>query len=404
MEKTPPRFKYFVKCISIGGNQFEDKPFSILYLFYQIFLVIPSYLCWFAEVMDLILHWGDFKRVMQTAVSLIPITACIWVAVYFKIKRKSFQELILLADQFVWEHLPKWNPETGLPTKAGFIAMTEKYISIVALNGTLLAWGYIIYRSYQSPEGLGFNVWLPFDASHSPIREIVMLYQIYSIIFNAANFYGYMALYIVFISIACTQLQQVGMQLNSYRQEKEGDDENGRSMEFDEKYEDEDERLASCVKLHQETLEFMQAMESTFNFPILGHFIMILAASCFASFSAVVTWGDMESLLMVVLVFVSLPLNLVVYCMLGEELTMQAEELDDSIWSCNWVGASKKQQHAILFMKAVSSKEFCLTAGGFIPVSRHTMSVMANQVMSYTMFLINVKEENEGHGQYSTKR
>ncbi|XP_069685893.1 odorant receptor 2a-like [Periplaneta americana] len=396
MENAPPRFKYIVKCVWIGGNQLEDRPFSILYLFYQIFLVIPSYLCWFAEVMDLILHWGDFKRVMQTAVSLIPITACIWVAVYFKIRRKSFQELILLADQFVWEHHPKWNPETGLPTKAGFIAMAAKFISISAVSGMLLSALYIIYRSYQSPERLGLNTWFPFDVSYSPTHEIVMFYQLYSLIFNGANFYGYMTLYVVLITIACTQLQEVGMQLDSYRQGKEGDDENGSSMEFDEKYEDEeDERLANCIKLHQKTLEFMQGIESTFNFPTLGHFIMIMGASCFACFSAVVTWGDAESFLMVILVFLSLPLNLVVYCMFGEELTMQAEELDDSIWFCNWVGASKKQQRAILFMKAVSSKEFCLTAGGFIPVSRHTMSVMVNQVMSYTMFLINVKEENE---------
>ncbi|XP_069685896.1 putative odorant receptor 92a [Periplaneta americana] len=399
MEKAPPRFQYLVKYISFGGVQLEDRPFSILYFLYQIIFILPSIGCWFGQVMYLIFHWGDFKQVLQTAIPMIPITACVWSAIYFKIKRKSFQELILIADQFVWEHLPKWNPQTGLPTKAGFIAFAAKYVNFTALTCTILAWAYIIYRSYQSPERLGFNVWLPFDVSDSPTHEIVMFYQMYSIIFNSANFYGYMTLYIVFISIACTQLQKVGMQLDSYRQEMEEDDEEEGSMEFDEKYEDEeDQRLANCIKLHQKTLEFMQAMESTFKGEILGHFLIIFAASCLASFSAVVTWGDAESLVMVITVFLAQPLNLTLYCMLGEELTMQAEELDDSIWFCNWVGANLKQQHAILFMKAVSSKEFCLTAGGFIPVSRHTMSVMANQVMSYTMFLINVKERNEEQG------
>ncbi|XP_069685894.1 odorant receptor 85b-like [Periplaneta americana] len=400
MEKAPPRFKFFVKFVSIGGNQLEDRPFSILYLLYQIFFVVPSYGCWIGQIVELVLHGDRFRSVLETATPLIPITVCVSISFYYRIKRKSFQELILVADQFVWEYLPKWNPETGLPTKAGIIAMISKVTVFVTACNLIPAWVYIIYRSFQSLETLGFNAWFPFDTTYSPMHELALLLQLNSMIFNSANFHSYIALYAVFINIACTQLQQVGMQLDIYRQGREEHEENGSSMEFDEKYEDEeDERLASCIKLHQETLKFMHAIEDTFNFLILGHFMMMMSATCFACFSAVVTWGDMESLLLVMLVFLSMPLLLIVYCMLGEELTMQAEELDDSIWSCNWVGANLKQQRAILFMKAMSSKKFCLTAGGFIPVSRHTMSVVANQVMTYTMFLINVKkEENENRG------
>ncbi|XP_069685872.1 odorant receptor coreceptor-like [Periplaneta americana] len=398
MERAPPRFKFFVRVIMFGGNQLEDRPFSFLYLLYQTFCVLPAYGYWMGEVIDLTLNWRDFKRVLETATALLPITACVWTNIYIKFKRRSFQEMILLADQFVWEHLPKRDPETGFPTKAGIIAVIEKVAVTASLCCLIPTWVYMAYRTFQSRQNLGLNAWLPFDTSYSPLHEFMLFFQIYFTIFNAANFYGYMTLYAICISIACTQLQQVGMQLDIYRQEKEEEEaENKGSPDVVERHDDdeENERLNNAIKLHQKTLDLMNAMESTLNLLILGHFMLIMIASCFACFSAVVTWGDMESLLLVALVFLSMPILLVMYCMLGEELTIETEELDDSIWFCNWVGANLKQQRSILFMKAVSSKEFCLTAGGFIPVSRNTMSVVVNQVMSYTMFLINVKEENE---------
>jgi hypothetical protein len=51
----------------------------------------------------------------------------------------------------------------------------------------------------------------------------------------------------------------------------------------------------------------------------------------------------------------------------------QAHSVRDTAWSCDWVGLPVSFQRSLVFIIAVASKDFTLTAGKFVPVSRTTM-------------------------------
>jgi hypothetical protein len=51
----------------------------------------------------------------------------------------------------------------------------------------------------------------------------------------------------------------------------------------------------------------------------------------------------------------------------------QAESVRDAAWRCDWVGMPVSFQRCLVFITAMASKEFTLTAGKFVPVSRTTM-------------------------------
>jgi hypothetical protein len=52
---------------------------------------------------------------------------------------------------------------------------------------------------------------------------------------------------------------------------------------------------------------------------------------------------------------------------------LQAESVRDAAWGCDWVGMPAPFTRCLVFITATASKEFNLTAGKFVPVSRTTM-------------------------------
>jgi hypothetical protein len=51
----------------------------------------------------------------------------------------------------------------------------------------------------------------------------------------------------------------------------------------------------------------------------------------------------------------------------------QAESVRDAAWGCDWVGTPVPFQRCLVFIIATANKEFTLTAGKFVPVSKLTM-------------------------------
>jgi hypothetical protein len=62
----------------------------------------------------------------------------------------------------------------------------------------------------------------------------------------------------------------------------------------------------------------------------------------------------------------------------------QAESVRDAAWRCDWVGMPVSFQRCLVFITAMASKEFTLTAGKFVPVSRTTM---LNVIILYSFLL-----------------
>jgi hypothetical protein len=51
----------------------------------------------------------------------------------------------------------------------------------------------------------------------------------------------------------------------------------------------------------------------------------------------------------------------------------QATFVKESVWKSRWMEASLRQQRTLMFMMTAANQDLALTAGGFAPLSRHTM-------------------------------
>jgi hypothetical protein len=54
-------------------------------------------------------------------------------------------------------------------------------------------------------------------------------------------------------------------------------------------------------------------------------------------------------------------------------LTLQAERVRDAAWGCDWVGTPLPFLRCLSFVIKMANKEFMLTAGKIVPVSKATM-------------------------------
>ncbi|XP_033609379.1 uncharacterized protein LOC111869572 isoform X2 [Cryptotermes secundus] len=173
--------------------------------------------------------------------------------------------------------------------------------------------------------------------------------------------------------VACTQLQKLRTNLLDTKQEMvPSGDESGSDggEEPGSQFCRMQTQLNECVRHHQAILQYV----ITFT---------------------VHAWGDATDAIHVFYLYVTMIGYLGMFCLLGTELTQQAESVRDAAWGYDWVGTPVPFQRCLAFIIATANKEFTLTAGKFVPVSNSTMMNMVNQSISLFMFLLTMKDKNE---------
>jgi hypothetical protein len=90
---------------------------------------------------------------------------------------RDIERLIRLTESFTWEELPIRDHDTGNLTKAGYIPITQAFATFASAF-------IFIFHAIQSAARIATNydtiypAWFPFDASVSPLYEIIILVQV----------------------------------------------------------------------------------------------------------------------------------------------------------------------------------------------------------------------------------
>jgi hypothetical protein len=95
----------------------------------------------------------------------------------FRLNRRDIEHLISLAESFTWKKMPIRDPYTGNLTMSGYILRVNSLTKFI--------WTFLtVYHSTQSAfrmltsHSMIFTTWYPFDASVSPLYEIVNFSQV----------------------------------------------------------------------------------------------------------------------------------------------------------------------------------------------------------------------------------
>jgi len=96
---------------------------------------------------------------------------------HYSYPNRQIEHLLTLTDSFSWEELQTRDPETGNITNAGYIPIIQR------LTKNIVSFGFAFHgiqsavRIVMSHEMI-FPMWFPFDASSSPLYEIINIMQV----------------------------------------------------------------------------------------------------------------------------------------------------------------------------------------------------------------------------------
>ncbi|XP_021941208.1 odorant receptor 2a-like [Zootermopsis nevadensis] len=348
------------------------------------------------------LHFDDLERIMENSRVIVPASSSLWVHMCIRFQKKALERMMHLASAFKYE-----DPQIRTPADNSF-RMTALLTAIKPASLKVLAVSlgyhtfYIIIRLVaREDRPLAINAYYGIDTSNSPFYEIINLSQFLMTTVCFPLFFGSTSLYVYVVTIACSQLEKLKAAILNINQKRDMDanfyqEKEERQIQVpQEMFRHTQEHLNDCIRHHQQILELMNALEESASTILVCHFLLILGGTCFAAFSFVMSFGNPLNMAQSMLVYGSFMLQLYAYCWFGSELTRLAESVRDAAWSCDWVGLPLFIQRPLVFIIAVANKEFTLTAGKFVPVSRTTMLNVINQTVSYVMFLMQVRNREE---------
>jgi len=87
--------------------------------------------------------------------------------------------MLRLTDAFIWEDLPTTDPVTGSLTMAAWIPRIQKFTTI--FTTTAIAFHAVqtaILITISDDRPLMFGTWYPFNATKSPIYELIIITQV----------------------------------------------------------------------------------------------------------------------------------------------------------------------------------------------------------------------------------
>jgi hypothetical protein len=95
----------------------------------------------------------------------------------YSYRKRDIERLLSLTDSFTWEELPTRDPNTGYVTKAAYIPIIHrlaKYSSAILLGFHFAQSAVRIVVNHD----MMMTAWFPFDASASPLYELMNVIQV----------------------------------------------------------------------------------------------------------------------------------------------------------------------------------------------------------------------------------
>ncbi|XP_021941929.1 uncharacterized protein LOC110840919 [Zootermopsis nevadensis] len=312
----------------------------------------------------------DLDHIMDAAMLFIIFSGASCLQLYLRFRMNVVMKMLRLTDAFVWEDLPTKDPDTGSLALVAWIPRIQTATTIVTSSAVIFHIIQSTVRFTSDDRPLFYVTWYPFDTNKSPVYELINTVQFVATVTWASFFYGVPPFYGTSICIACSQLEKLRASLKNIRQKNDAPEKDSRAKtDQDEEREAQtsqqvfqhmQKQLNDCVRHHQLIIEYIRAIEDTFNPLLAGYFLILMGGLCFTSYTAVT-----------------------------------ADRVRDAAWDCDWVGSPITFQRCLYFIINIANKEFILTAGKFVPVSKATMMNMIQQSVSLFMFMLQIKDEEE---------
>ncbi|KYN15096.1 Putative odorant receptor 13a, partial [Trachymyrmex cornetzi] len=315
---------------------------------------------------NLVFIWGNVDMMTENlATANIPVANSFMKAFTIWRKRKVLKLLVNFFYQD-W-YTPKTSDERTIMLKN---AKLVRKISIwcTILTQTLLIIyivlkiSAIIFSPGDSARPMIYTAYFPFDATKSPIFELICACQILSAFSGTVAYTGSDSFISMLVIHVCGQFENLRERLKNLVNDPNG-------VKTPQEFKSE---LRQIVMRHEHLNWFAKTIEDSFNMIMLIQMLSCTIQLCFQGFQVfrvLINKEENESMtfqLIFLSIFVGFILvHLYIYCYVGEMLLVQSTEIGLSAYESNWFNVPGKEARNLLLIIHRSTVPLCLTAGKF---------------------------------------
>ncbi|XP_018353656.1 PREDICTED: odorant receptor 13a-like [Trachymyrmex septentrionalis] len=250
----------------------------------------------------------------------------------------------------------------------------------------------IIFSPGDSARPMIYTAYFPFDATKSPIFELICACQILSAFSGTVAYTGSDSFISMLVIHVCGQFENLREKLKNLVNDPNGVK---TSQEFK-------SELRQIVMRHEHLNWFAKTIEDSFNMIMLIQMLSCTVQLCFQGFQVfriLINKEENESItfqLIFLSIFVGFVLvHLYIYCYVGEMLLVQSTEIGFSAYESNWFNVPGKEARNLLLIIHRSTVPLCLTAGKFSTFSLQMFSKIVKTSLGYLSVLLTVTERKE---------
>ncbi|KYQ54365.1 Putative odorant receptor 13a [Trachymyrmex zeteki] len=314
-------------------------------------------------------------------------------------RRKIIQFLKLLVNFFYQDwYTPKTSEERTIMLKNAKLVRKISICCTILTQTLLIIYivlkiSVIIRFSPGDPaRPMIYTVYYPFDATKSPIFELICACQILSAFSGTVAYTGSDSFISMLVLHVCGQFENLRERLKNLVNDS---NEVKTSQEFK-------SELRQIVMRHEHLNWFAKTIEDSFNMMLLIQILSCTVQLCFQGFQVfrvLINEEENESMtfqLIFLIIFVGFILvHLYIYCYVGEMLLVQSTEIGLSAYESNWFNMPGKEARNLLLIMHRSTIPLYLTAGKFSTFSLQMFSKIVRSSLGYLSVLLTVTERKE---------
>ncbi|KAH0952955.1 Or9e9 [Eciton burchellii] len=382
---------------SVGLWPFQNKILkNVLRTF--CFLLEISYYSF--EAMLLYDHWNDAQMVFEGCYQIV-------VSTYFLIRIVNEfcnHEKLWKLYRMIDEHWSMFTSDLEVRILKNYSLVSRKFVIYYSISMYACMSGFIIIP--LTP--IFLDVMLPLNESRPrflavkvsefrlDVDEHFMLIFCYSIAITVIGItvtVGVDAMHIACTTHACSLFALVSQQITNINLRVRDSNE---MSEDQAKFESSSEEITyrvyiACLKKHQLAIEFVQTLESTYQWLALIMLMLIIATLSLIAIRIVYVLDQLQEMIRFIFIIMGALMTLIIVCYSSQKLMDESQNVFYRAYATEWYNYSPRLKTLLIIILYRSNVPCGLKAGNMIPLSTATCASVIQMATSYFTAFLSLK-------------
>ncbi|KAK2583181.1 hypothetical protein KPH14_009201 [Odynerus spinipes] len=212
------------------------------------------------------------------------------------------------------------------------------------------------------------------DPQVSPAYEIVYFLQCLSGFITYGVTTAVCGLAALFVMHTCGQLEILAILMN-------------RMVEKTDPGEDVHTKVAATVEHQIRVRSFLRTLDDTLQKLCLIEVMGCTLIVCLLAYNIMTEWGNHNFAIVCInsVALSSIICNIFMFCYIGEQLTLQAENVARTLRMLDWYYLPRNKVRCVILMIAISNRSMRITAGNIVDLSLQTFGNVSNFPMNFIL-------------------